>query len=127
MENLELGAFCNAIIHNAEGMTFDVVQGKISGFFLDPHGRQFVQIKMANGTAKNVDRFAVNASTADREKYMEAIKEVKKIEQDGNKQIEELQKTIVENCNKDINDIFASLTPLIDLSFENDETEDENE
>lgn len=118
MENVELGQEVNGLYYDQQENEFKTVAGKVAGLLVDPYGRQFVQIKPREGNAINVDRFTVNASSEQRQNYIDVINSVREIEKSGNEEIEALQKNIIEACNSQINDLYATLTPLIDLSFD---------
>ena len=118
---VSLGEDVNGLSFNPESNEFDSVSGKVSGLFVDPHGRQFVQIKRKEGSAVNVDMFTVNAPSKDRQKYIDVIKAVTEAQKKGNERIESIQKEIVEESNAVINALYATLSPLIDLSFDGDD------
>jgi hypothetical protein len=119
-DEINLGDLTSAIYFSNEEKEFKTVTGKVSGLFVDPHGRSFAQVKPATGAAINVDRITLNADTETRERYMETIKSIQAIEEDGNKTIEETREAIVSECNEQINELYATLSPLIDLSMGDD-------
>lgn len=125
MESLKLGDEVNGIVY--QNGTISTAKGKINGFFLDPHGRQFVQLRQKNGKAVNVDRFTVNASTADRKRYEQAMKRAEEIQKSGNEEIERMTNEIVERSNAAINEIYAELAPLIDATYPESKQEQEQE
>lgn len=127
MYNIELGQEANAIYHDNTKNEFKTISGIVTGYFCDPNGRQFVQIKPRDGHSANVDLITVNADSETRQKYMDVMETVKTIETDGNKRLEEIQAEIIEESNLQINNLFATLTPLIDLSFDDDPLEEEAE
>ena len=124
MKNVELGQEANAIYYDQASEQFKTVTGKVSALMVDPFGRRFVQIRTArkdqngNHVSINVDLYAVNATSEERQNYMDVINSVREIETGGNEEIMQLQKDITEACNSQINDLYATLTPLVDLSFE---------
>lgn len=114
-ENLKIGDYVKSIRYDDTTKEFVPVEGILTGLFCDPSGISFAQVKPAEGHAYNVHICTVNGSSEARQAYMDVINQIVEIQDAGNAEIERVTKEIAEINNSKIQDLYATLYPLVDM------------